>query len=89
LPYWDAYLDPEDPRVDPDHVGVVLAPAVLDGPHSRGIDHNGTALGAAASGLLVEQMGFRAALQVAGVMVAAGAATAFFRRKMLELEGEE
>ena len=44
----------------------------------------GTALGAAAGGLLVENVGFRSALQVAGVMVAVGAAVALGGRKILE-----
>lgn len=44
----------------------------------------GTALGAAAGGLLVEHVSFRFALQLAGVMVAAGAAMALLRRTTLE-----
>ena len=44
----------------------------------------GTALGAAAAGVLVEQLGFRSSLYTAGLLVAAAAAMAVLRRGALE-----
>ena len=42
LPYRHALFDLECVRIDSDDVGVVLTRTVLDGPHSRSVDHHGT-----------------------------------------------